>query len=42
MNYAVEIGSCALIDILRFIKTGSDIQKLTGGIDGHTDSMVIS
>jgi hypothetical protein len=30
MNYAVEMGS-AMICILIFLKTGSDIQKLMGG-----------
>jgi hypothetical protein len=40
MKYAVEMGSGATIYIPSFIKTGSGIQKLNGGI--HTDSKVIS
>jgi hypothetical protein len=31
MNYAVEMGSDAMIYIPSFIKTGSGIQKLIGG-----------
>jgi hypothetical protein len=31
MKHAVEMGSGAVIYIPSFIKTGSDIQKLTGG-----------
>jgi hypothetical protein len=34
MNYAVEIGSVAMIYIPRFIKTGSGIQNLTRGAGG--------
>jgi hypothetical protein len=40
MKYIIEIGSGTMIYIPNFIKTGSGIQKLIGGI--HTDSMVIS
>jgi hypothetical protein len=32
MKYAVEMGSVAMIYIASFIKIGSDIQKLIGGI----------
>jgi hypothetical protein len=32
MKYAVEMGSCAMIYVPSFIKIGSGIQKLTGGI----------
>jgi hypothetical protein len=42
MKYRVEIGSGALINIPSFIKTGSGIQKLIGGIHRHTDSMEIA
>jgi hypothetical protein len=42
MKYAVEMGSGAIIYIPSFIKIGSGIQKLIGGIHGHTDCMVIS
>jgi hypothetical protein len=42
MNYAVEMGSGAMIYIPSFIKTGLAIQKLTRGIHRHTDSNVIS
>jgi hypothetical protein len=42
MKYAVEIVSGAMIYRPSFIKTGSDIQKLIGGIHRHTDSTVIS
>jgi hypothetical protein len=42
MKYAVEMGSSAMIYASSFIKIGSDIQKLIGGIHRHTDSMVIS
>jgi hypothetical protein len=41
MNYAVEIGSGATC-VPSFIKIGSEIQKLIGGIRRHTDSMVIA
>jgi hypothetical protein len=42
MEHATEMGTCAMIWIPSFIKTGSDIQKLMGGIHRHTESMVIS
>jgi hypothetical protein len=42
MKYAIEMGSNAMIYIPSFIKTGSAIQKLMGGIHRHTDSMVIA
>jgi hypothetical protein len=31
MNYAIEMGSGAMIYIPNFIKTGSGIQKFAGG-----------
>jgi hypothetical protein len=31
MNYATEMGSVVMIYIPSFIKTGSGIQKVTGG-----------
>jgi hypothetical protein len=31
MKYAVEMGSCVMMYIPSFIKTGSSIQKLIGG-----------
>jgi hypothetical protein len=40
MKYAVEMGSDAMIYTPSFIKIGSGIQKLIGGV--HTDSKVIS
>jgi hypothetical protein len=39
---AVELGSGAMIYIPSFIKIGSAIQKLIGGIHRYTYSMVIS
>jgi hypothetical protein len=42
MKCTVEMGSGAMIYIPGFIKIGSDIQKLMGGIHMHTDSKVIS
>jgi hypothetical protein len=42
MKYAVEKGSGAMMYIPSFIKTGTAIQKLVGGIHGHTDSMEIA
>jgi hypothetical protein len=42
MKYAVEIGSGVMIYIPSFIKIGSGIQKLLGGIRKHTDSMEIA
>jgi hypothetical protein len=41
MKYAVEVGSGVMIYIPSFIKIGSGIQKLVGGIHRHTDSMEI-
>jgi hypothetical protein len=40
--YVVQMGSGAMIYIPSFIKIGSGIQKLIGGIHRHTDSNVIS
>jgi hypothetical protein len=40
-NYAFEMGSGAVIYVPSFIKIGSGIQKLIGGIHRHTDSKVI-
>jgi hypothetical protein len=42
MKYAVEMGSGTMIYISNFIRIGSGIQKLVGGIYRHTGSMVIS
>jgi hypothetical protein len=42
MEYAVEMGSGAVIYIPTFIKIGSGIQNLIGGIHRHTDSMAIA
>jgi hypothetical protein len=46
MKYVVEMGSCVMIYISSFIKTGSGIQKLLEGggwvIHRHTDSVVTS
>jgi hypothetical protein len=42
MKCVVEMGSGAMIYIPSFIKTGSGIQKLIGGIHRHTDSMEIA
>jgi hypothetical protein len=42
MKYAVEMGSVTMIYIPSFVKIGSGIQKLIGGIHIHTESMVIS
>jgi hypothetical protein len=42
MKYAVEMGSGALIYISSFIKIGSGIQKLMGGIHIQTHSKMIS
>jgi hypothetical protein len=41
-EYAVEMGSGAMIYIPSFINIGSVIRKLIGGIYRHTDSKVIS
>jgi hypothetical protein len=37
MKYAVEMGSGAMIYIPSFLKIGSPIQKLIGGIHRPTD-----
>jgi hypothetical protein len=44
MKYSVEMSSCVMIYsyIPSFIKIGSGVQNLIGGIHRHTDSMVIS
>jgi hypothetical protein len=42
MKCAVETGSGAMIYIPSFIKIGSAIQRLIGGINRHTDSMQIA
>jgi hypothetical protein len=42
MKHTVEIGPGAIIYIPSFIKIGSGILKLIGGIHRHTDSIVIS
>jgi hypothetical protein len=42
MEYAVEMGSVAVMNIPSFMKTGSGIQKLIRGIHSHTDSKVLS
>jgi hypothetical protein len=42
MQYGVLMGPGAMIYIASLIKIGSGIQNLMGGIDRHTDSMVIS
>jgi hypothetical protein len=42
MKYAVEMGSGVMMYIRSFVKIGSGIQKLIGGIHRHADSMVIS
>jgi hypothetical protein len=36
MKYAVEVGSGAMIHIPSFIKTGSAVRKLKGGIHRHS------
>jgi hypothetical protein len=44
LKYAVEMGSGAKMHsyIPSFMKIGSAIRKLIGGIHRHTDNMVIS
>jgi hypothetical protein len=42
MKHAVEMGSDAMIYILSFVRIGSGIQNLIGGIHGQTDSMEIA
>jgi hypothetical protein len=39
MKYAVEMGSGSIIYVPSFIKIGSGIQNLNGGIHRNTDSM---
>jgi hypothetical protein len=39
-KYAAEMGLIAIICIPSFIKIGSDVQKLIGGIQRHTGSMM--
>jgi hypothetical protein len=38
MKYAVEMGLGAMTYIPSFMKIGSTIQKLIGGIHRHTDT----
>jgi hypothetical protein len=40
--YAVEMGPDVMICIPSFIKNGSAIKKLIGGLQRYTDSMVIA
>jgi hypothetical protein len=42
MKYVVEMGSGVIIYIPSFIKIGSGIQKLVGGIHSHTDRKEIA
>jgi hypothetical protein len=43
MEYTAEVGSGTIIVYIpSFIKIGSDIQKLIGGIHRHTGNMLIS
>jgi hypothetical protein len=42
MKYAAEMGSCVMIYKPSFIKIGSKIQKLIGGIHRHTDNIEIA
>jgi hypothetical protein len=42
MKYATDMGSGVMIYIPSFIKIGSSIQTLTGGIHRHTDSTEIA
>jgi hypothetical protein len=42
MEYAIEVGSVAMIYIQNVIKIGSGIQKLIGVIHRHTDRMEIA
>jgi hypothetical protein len=42
MKYAVEMGSGGVTYIPSFIKIGSAVQKLMGGICRRTDGMVIA
>jgi hypothetical protein len=42
INYAIEMGSGAMIHMPSYIKTGSNFQKSKGWIHKHTDSVGIS
>jgi hypothetical protein len=42
MKYAVHMAVGALVYIPSFIKTGSGIQKVIGGIHRRTDNMEIA
>jgi hypothetical protein len=42
MKYAMEVSSGAMMYVPSFMKIGSGIQKLIGGMHGHTDCMVIA
>jgi hypothetical protein len=42
MKYVVEMGSGVMIYIRNFIKIGSGIRRLRGGIHRHTDSLEIA
>jgi hypothetical protein len=42
MKYAIEMGSGAMIHIPSFMKIGSGIQKLIGGIQRNTERMKIT
>jgi hypothetical protein len=42
MKYAIEMGSGTKIYITSFIKVGSGIQKLIGGIHRHTGRLEIA
>jgi hypothetical protein len=42
MKYAAEMSSGVMIYIPSFVKIGSAIQKLTGGLQRRTSSMEIA
>jgi hypothetical protein len=42
MKYAAEIGASVMIYVPNFVKIGSGVQKLLGGIRKHTDSTEIA
>jgi hypothetical protein len=42
MKYAIKLGSGAMIYIPIFIKTGSGVHRLIGGIHRHTDNTKIA
>jgi hypothetical protein len=42
MNYAVEVGSRAIIYISSYVRIGVAIQKLIREVHRHTDSMMIA